>query len=152
MTRTTVGSSPIGFASCAAFAQTAPAPLSFEVASLKPAASPGTQGTVNALTRQLARPVLDQTELTAAFNVDISWMPDEMDSGNARTALSGAMPGAMPGGPGGPGGDGPRTGGPEPAITLAQASHEKLGLKSDARKSSAEILIIGRAEKVPVEN
>lgn len=307
MTRTTVGSSLIVFASCAAFAQTAPAPLSFEVASLKPTASPGTQERVmrrmaggpgssdpgtftytnvtlkllatmaynlkdyqvegpewidsigydliakmppdttkeqaaqmmqtllaerfkmefhretkpmpvyalvvgkggpkmreveapaaipdappdgraslqarttngpgirmmmspngirlagqmtmaqlaNALTRQLARPVLDQTELTATFDVDITWMPDEMDRGGGRMPPGGAMlgggPGGPGGGPGGSGGDSPHTG-PEPALTLAQALQEKLGLKLDARKSSAEILIIDRAEKVPVEN
>jgi len=40
---TIVGTSLIVFASCAAFAQTAPAALSFEAASLKPTASPGTQ-------------------------------------------------------------------------------------------------------------
>jgi uncharacterized protein (TIGR03435 family) len=94
----------------------------------------------DALTRQLARPVLDQTELTATFDVDITWMPDEMDS--ARMAPMG----------GGPGGEGPQARVAEPALTLAQALQEKLGLKLEARKSSAEVLIIDRAEKVPVEN
>jgi uncharacterized protein (TIGR03435 family) len=56
------------------------------------------------------------------------------------------------GSPGGPGGDGPRAGGSEPALTLAQALEEKLGLKLEARKRSAEMFIIDRAEKVPVEN
>jgi uncharacterized protein (TIGR03435 family) len=109
----------------------------------------------NALVRQLARPVLDQTELSATYDVDITWMPDEMDRGGGRMPPGGAMPGGPGGpggGPGGPGGEGARTGGPEPALTLAQALQEKLGLKLDARKSSAEMLIIDRAEKVPVEN
>ena len=101
----------------------------------------------NALTRQLARPVLDQTELTATYDVDITWMPDDMDRANAKMAAMGAMGG----GPGGLGGEAPRNA-PEPAMTLAQALQEKLGLKLDARKSSAEVLIIDRAEKVPVEN
>src|ERR1017187_575842 len=45
MIRTIVGSSLIFLASCA-FAQTETSPLSFEVASLKPTANPGTDGRV----------------------------------------------------------------------------------------------------------
>ena len=101
----------------------------------------------NALTRQLARPVQDLTELTTTYDVDITWMPDDMDRANAKMAAMGAMGG----GPGGLGGEAPRNA-PEPTMTLAQALQEKLGLKLDARKSSAEVLIIDRAEKVPVAN
>ena len=46
MMRSMVGSSLIVLASCAAFAQTAASPLSFEVASLKPAANPGSDGKI----------------------------------------------------------------------------------------------------------
>lgn len=98
------------------------------------------------LTRRVARPVLDQTELTKTYDVDITWMPDDRDGASMKMA---AMAGA--GGPGGPGGDGPH-GGADPAPTLAQALEEKLGLKLEARKSSAEMFIIDRAEKAPVEN
>lgn len=101
----------------------------------------------NALTRQLARPVQDLTELTTTYDVDITWMPDDMDRANAKMAAMGAMGG----GPGGLGGEAPRNA-PEPTMTLAQALQEKLGLKLDARKSSAEVLIIDHAETVPVEN
>ncbi len=94
----------------------------------------------NALTRQMARPVQDETELPKTYDVDITWMPDNLVS-------------AAQGGPsGGDSGDGGHRGGPEPAFTLAQALQEKLGLKLDARKAPAEVLIIDRAEKAPVEN
>jgi uncharacterized protein (TIGR03435 family) len=99
----------------------------------------------NALTRQLARPVLDQSELTGTFDVDITWMPDDTDRGGGRMPPGGAMAG-------GPGGEAPPTRGPEGALTLAQALEEKLGLKLEARKRAAELMIIDRAEKAPVEN
>jgi uncharacterized protein (TIGR03435 family) len=99
----------------------------------------------NGLTRQLARPVLDETELPKTYDVDITWMPDNFEGGR--------MPmGGGPGGPEGAGRDGGRPGGAEPALTLAQALQEKLGLKLDARKSAAEMLIVDRADKAPVEN
>jgi uncharacterized protein (TIGR03435 family) len=103
------------------------------------------------LTRRLERPVLDETELKATYDVDITWMPDDMDPANARMAEMAAMAGAPPGGPGGRGGDAPR-GAAEPALTLAQALQEKLGLKLETRKSAAEILIIDHADRTPVEN
>jgi uncharacterized protein (TIGR03435 family) len=104
----------------------------------------------NALSRQLERPVLDQTELSGTYDVAITFMPDDMDRMNAKMAQMAPLAGG-PGGPGGPGIEGPR-GAPEPTLTLAQALQEKLGLKLEARKSAAEILIIDRAEKAPVEN
>jgi uncharacterized protein (TIGR03435 family) len=112
----------------------------------------------NALTRQLARPVLDQTELTQTYDVDITYMPDNMDG--MRLGGGPGGPGGPGAGPGGPAGAGPGgLGGPEgprnaqePAVSLAQALQEKLGLKLDARKSPAEILTVDHAEKAPVEN
>lgn len=101
----------------------------------------------NALTRQLQRPVIDQTELSKSYDVDITWMPDSMD--NARMSRGGGGPG--PGGPDGAGPEGAH-GGAEPTMTLAQALNDVLGLKLDPRKSPAEVLIIDRAEKAPAEN
>ena len=104
----------------------------------------------NALTRQLARPVLDLTELTKTYDVDITWMPDNMDGMRLGGGPGGPGGGAI--GPGGPEGrEGPRNA-PEPALTLPQALEEKLGLRLDARKAQTEILVVDRAEKVPVEN
>lgn len=98
------------------------------------------------LTRQLARPVLDRTELTKTYDVDITWMPDEGSGGMMKM---GAMRGG--GGPGGPGGDGPHASS-EPASSLPQALDEKLGLKLEARKSAADMFIVDSAEKAPVAN
>lgn len=93
------------------------------------------------LTRQLARPVLDQTELTKTYDVDITWMPDEMKMGAMRGG----------GGPGGPGGEGTHASS-EPASSLPQALDEKLGLKLETRKTAADIFIVDSAEKAPVAN
>ena len=93
------------------------------------------------LTRRLARPVLDQTELNKTYDVDITWMPDEMKMGAMRGG----------GGPGGPGGEGTHASS-EPASSLPQALDEKLGLKLETRKTAADIFIVDSAEKAPVAN
>jgi uncharacterized protein (TIGR03435 family) len=98
----------------------------------------------NLLTRRLGRPVVDQTELSKTYDVDITWMPDDRDGASMKMA-------AMAHGGGGAAGDGPRAVS-DPAPTLAQALDEKLGLKLEAHKSSADMLVIERAEKSPVEN
>ena len=98
----------------------------------------------NALTRQMQRPVVDNTELPKTYDVDITWMPDNMDG--IRMAHGGAPAGGDGAGPDG----GPR--GSESTMTLPQALDEVLGLKLDARKSPAEVLIIDHVEKAPVEN
>ena len=102
----------------------------------------------DALTRQLARPVQDHTELNKTYDVDITWMPDSMDG--ARMGPMGGGPGG-PGGPSGPGGPEGAHAAPEAALTLAQAL-DGVGLKLDARKSPAEVLTIDHAERAPVEN
>lgn len=104
------------------------------------------------LTRRLAGPVLDQTELNKTYDVDITWMPDDSDRASGKMAAMASMAGGGAAAPGGPAGDGPRAGSPEAALTLAQALEEKLGLKLEAHKSSAEMFIIDSADKVPVEN
>lgn len=97
------------------------------------------------LTRQMQRPVVDKTELTKTYDVDITWMPDSMDG--ARMMRGG---GASEG-PGGPDGSSHHADASQ-AMSLAQALDEKLGLKLDARKSPAEVLIVDHAERTPVEN
>jgi len=104
-------------------------------------------GLANALGNAMDRAVVDQTELKATYDVNLSWTPDELDG---NQGMRGLPPPPFAGPPGG-GGE-PSRGASEPGLSLPQALQETLGLKLEARKSSAEILIIDRAEKVPVEN
>jgi uncharacterized protein (TIGR03435 family) len=99
----------------------------------------------NTLTRRVGRPVVDQTELSKTYDVDITWMPDDRDGASMKMAA------IAHGGAGGPSGDSPHPAS-EPAPTLPQALDEKLGLKLEARKSSADMFILDHAEKSPVEN
>jgi uncharacterized protein (TIGR03435 family) len=104
------------------------------------------------LTRRLARPVLDQTELTKTYDVDLTWMPDDRDGASLKIAAIQAGVGGPSASPSGnPSGDGQRNGA-EPAPTLPQALDEKLGLKLEARKSSADMFVIEHAEKTPESN
>ena len=102
----------------------------------------------NALSNNLDRAVVDQTGLTATYDVDMKWTPDDLDRNQGRMP----PPGAMMGPPGGGAvGDAPG-GASEPGLSLPQALQDMLGLKLDPRKSSAEVLIVDHADKVPVEN
>ena len=106
----------------------------------------------NSLSNSMDRAVVDLTELTATYDVDITWMPDESDRMASRMGGVTVMAGGPGGGGGGmgPGGEGVHAS--DPALTLAQALQEKLGLKLDPRKSPAEMLIIDKANRIPVEN
>ena len=77
------------------------------------------------------RPVVDMTGLTGGFNINLEWAPDEMPSnpnGNEGRAADG-----------------------DPGPTIYTALHE-VGLKLESRKAPVEVLVVDRAEKVPVEN
>jgi uncharacterized protein (TIGR03435 family) len=100
-------------------------------------------GLANALTNVLDRAVVDQTELKATYDVNITWSPDELDRMPDNMAIGLA---------GGPGGGDPPHASAELGATLPQALEETLGLKLEPRKTEAEMLIIDGAEKMPVEN
>jgi len=88
----------------------------------------GLAGTLSSL---LDRPVVDMTGLTGGFNINLEWAPDEMPSnpnGNEGRAADG-----------------------DPGPTIYTALHE-VGLKLEPRKAPVEVLVVDRAEKVPVEN
>jgi uncharacterized protein (TIGR03435 family) len=85
-------------------------------------------GTLSGL---LDRPVVDMTGLTGGFNISLEWAPDEMPSN--------------PNGSEGRAADG------VPGPTIYTALHE-VGLKLESRKAPVEVLVVDRAEKVPVEN
>jgi uncharacterized protein (TIGR03435 family) len=83
-------------------------------------------GTLSSL---MDRPVVDMTGLSGGFNINLEWAPDEMRPN--------------------PGGNEGKAGDPGP--TIYTALHE-VGLKLESRKAPVEILVVDRAEKVPVEN
>jgi len=99
------------------------------------------------LSRQMDRPVIDETGLKPAYDFELSWTPDERQ----RLAF-------IPGGGGPPPGaeDHPRPAssdaGQSSGPTIFVAVQEQLGLKMESKKSPVEILVIDHVEKTPTEN
>jgi uncharacterized protein (TIGR03435 family) len=96
------------------------------------------------LGNQLGRPVVDQTGLTANYDFELEYVPDE----TTRMPGMGAMPPPSTDGGGGPNGGGASEGGP----SLMTAIQEQLGLKLESKKGPIALLVIDSAEKVPTEN
>ena len=104
------------------------------------------------LSNFLDRPVIDLTELTGMYQIDLSWTPEE----NERIGTKLPMPlGTAPPVGGAATSDG-KTPAPEgandPGLTLAQALQVNYGLKLEPKKNPADIVVVDRAEKVPTEN
>jgi uncharacterized protein (TIGR03435 family) len=98
------------------------------------------------------RPVIDLTELKGTYALDLSWTPDENEKAGGKFAPAMAMANTLGGGPApGAGQSGP-DGSSDPEQTLVQALQSNYGLKLEAKKNPADILVIDRAEKVPTEN
>jgi uncharacterized protein (TIGR03435 family) len=76
------------------------------------------------LSRQLRQTVIDKTGLSGAYDIDIEWTPDEP---------SGAPPEV-------------------PGLSIFTAIQEQLGLKLEWHKSPMDVMVIDRAEKVPIAN
>ena len=103
------------------------------------------------------RPVIDLTDLKGTYEFDLSWTPDESEqmggkfgSGMAiARAAAGAPPPPPPGGAGGAEGKNDAS---DPGLTLPQALQANYGLKLEAKRNPADILVIDRAGKVPTEN
>ena len=76
------------------------------------------------LSRQLRQAVIDKTGLTGPYDIDLEWTPDE---------LNGAPPEA-------------------PGPSIFSAIQDQLGLRLEAQKGPIEVLVVDRAEKVPVAN
>ncbi len=89
-------------------------------------------GLANLAGRYRDRPVVDQTGLAGAydFELDVS-AEDVRDAARAYDAR-------------------PST--PDPSGVSLDASLRKLGLKLESRKAPAEVIVVDKVEKVPVEN
>jgi uncharacterized protein (TIGR03435 family) len=76
------------------------------------------------LSRQLRQAVIDKTGLTGAYDIDIEWSPDEPNGAPAEA----------------------------PGPSIFSAIQDQLGLKLEAHKSPIDVMVIDRADKVPVAN
>jgi uncharacterized protein (TIGR03435 family) len=90
------------------------------------------------LSQQLGRQVLDQTGLKGNYDLTLKWTPEQGE---------GMMLGGPGGGPPPEGAPLPDTSGP----SIFTAVEEQLGLKLEATKAPAEVLVIDHAER-PSEN
>jgi uncharacterized protein (TIGR03435 family) len=111
----------------------------------------------DSLSNTLDRQVIDMTELKGAYEIDLTWSPDESDNQRMRGGPGGPGPGRGPGGEGpGPAGGDPHadskaTDGPD-APNIFVALQEKMGLKLEPRKAPVDIVVVDQAEKVATEN
>jgi uncharacterized protein (TIGR03435 family) len=87
---------------------------------------------VQALSRQLRRPVIDQTNLKEMYTIHLEWAPDTLATGGNRAGAD--APIADPAGP-----------------SLFTAIQEQLGLKLNSAKGPVEVLVIRSVEK-PSDN
>jgi uncharacterized protein (TIGR03435 family) len=98
------------------------------------------------------RPVIDLTGLKGMYTLNLSWTPDENEKMGGKLAPVMSMHGRG-GDPPPVAGTGPTADGAnEPGPTLAMALQNNYGLKLEAKKDPADILVIDRADKVPTEN
>jgi len=98
------------------------------------------------------RPVIDLTDLKGTYAFDLSWTPDESErmGGKFGSAMAMAHAGAEP--PASNSGPQPGPDANDPGPTLVQALQANYGLKLEAKRNPADILIIDHTEKVPTEN
>ena len=80
------------------------------------------------LSRQWKQPVIDLAGLTGFYNFDLEWAPD--DPASATPPASDAAP--LP--------------------DIYQAIDEQLSLHLEAKKTPIEIIVVDRADRVPVAN
>jgi len=95
------------------------------------------------LSQQLDRAVVDNTELTGKYDLELTFEPEQ----------NRMMMGLGRGGPGpGAGEGGQHESEAEAPATIFTAVQEQLGLKLEPKKTSTEVLVIDHVEKTPIEN
>lgn len=102
-------------------------------------------GFVDSLSRFLDRPVLDKTELTGRYDMELDISQDDM----RNMMRSQGMP--MPGGPM-MASSGPGDAAADPSGPNIFTSVQQFGLKLESRKAAIETIFVDRAEKTPTEN
>jgi uncharacterized protein (TIGR03435 family) len=78
------------------------------------------------LSRQLKQPVLDLTGLTGFYDVHLEWAPDDVSSAEKADGM--------------------------PLPDIYQAVEEQLGLHLESRKTPIEVIVVDRADRIPVSN
>jgi uncharacterized protein (TIGR03435 family) len=81
--------------------------------------------------------VIDKTELAGPFSVDLQWTPDALRNRVSQDGAAALVNGQTVNV------DGP---------SLSTALQEQLGLRLESRKGPVDVLVVGHAEKVPVDN
>jgi len=102
---------------------------------------------VDLLSRQLSRPVEDQTGLKKDYDFKLDYTPDETTNGSAMRM---GMPMPMPRPEGGGEGRGPNADNND--VSLFTAVQTQLGLKLEVKKLPLDMLVVDHAEKAPTEN
>ena len=99
-------------------------------------------GLAEMLSRQIGKPVIDQTGITGNYDVDLEFKPEE------GMGMMRGMPAPMP-----------REGAPagheataETGASIFTALQDQLGLKLDAKKGPVETIVVDQANKTPTEN
>jgi uncharacterized protein (TIGR03435 family) len=102
---------------------------------------------VDMLSRQVDRPIVDNTGITGYYDVDLEFKPE----GGAMGGMRG-MPMPMPRGDGG----GAPGGSPAPdaveAPSIFTAIQDQLGLKLESKKGPIDTIVVDHCEKAPIEN
>lgn len=98
-------------------------------------------GLADRLSSMVDRPVVDMTEIKGTFDITLDFAPDETKMAAMKDKVR-----AEGGGEGKVGSD------DHDSPSIFAALQDKLGLKLEARKEPMDLLVIDRAEKVPVEN
>jgi uncharacterized protein (TIGR03435 family) len=102
-------------------------------------------GFADFLSRQVDRPVLDNTGLTGYYDIEMEFKP-EMGAGRGIMVAPRPAEGGGPGGSGGPAPEGVE------APSVFTALQDQLGLKLEPKKGPIESFVVDHLEKSPIEN
>ena len=83
---------------------------------------------ITRISRELHRPIDDQTGLSGKFDIALHWAPETSASPSPSGEAS------------------------DPEPTIFQALQSQLGLKLEQKKATVEVLVVDHADKVPAEN
>ncbi len=96
------------------------------------------------LAQIMDRPVADLTEIKGTYNIDLEWVPDELEGGGVLAKMKAMAEAASTdphGDPTGPTG-----------LTIFGALQEKLGIRLESRKSPVAIVVVDSVRQAPTEN